>query len=92
MTDRVANPPTPRRGRVWCRRTVDTERRHAIEARLAELDRRLVDSHDGEAPTGAFYRLAKEHGELRRELERMTQDVPQDVHTVPIGRDRCFHG
>ena len=58
---------------------MNPDQRTILEARLAELDRQLNENHDGMAPFGPFYRMAKEHGELRRELERMARlkDAPQ---------------
>ena len=39
------------------------------EARLAELDRRLDEAHNGYAPKGPYkLKMARERGELRREL------------------------
>jgi len=50
---------------------VDPEEQARLEARLAELDRRLDETHDGYAPYGPnTLKWARERGRLMRELER----------------------
>jgi len=45
------------------------DERARLEARLAELDRRLAESHDGYAPYGPYtLKTAMERGQIRREL------------------------